>query len=517
MKTKITPHPTLNNIKNSLNEYEEYYIIKGNNAYKIIVKKLENEINIKCKNYSIKLNNNDLTMLTKLPLNTIDEAYEYIINIFERNKVTIKDIILKKKIILSLKVYSYNLEKDIEIMLKYSKENKELMMNELNNNYKNEDLNNLKEEIEILRKEIKILKMKNNIKVSQNNEIEILNEIVNNNNNNNKEFKSNPQNDKIMHYLVQDSYAHYAFDNTFSVFITINNLLYLTYSNANKSIIFYNIIDNKKIKEIKNAHDKYITNFRHYLDVINKRNLIISISSDDNNIKLWNANNFECLLDIKNIYKKPYLNSACFLNDNNNICIVSSNCTYSLEIEPIKIFDLNGKNIKEINNSDINTSFIDVYYCFKLNTNFIITGNRGYIKSYNYNKNEIYHTYYDKDKNEHRSIVINSNEEIIKLVEANLDKNIRIWNFHTGKLLNKITIEDYSLRCICLWNKDYLFSCGNSKEIKLLDLKKGNVIKNLSSHNKSITCIKKIFHPKIGECLLSQGLENDGIKLWINN
>ena len=324
MKTKITPHPTLNNIKNSLNEYEEYYIIKGNNAYKIIVKKLENEINIKCKNYSIKLNNNDLTMLTKLPLNTIDEAYEYIINIFERNKVTIKDIILKKKIILSLKVYSYNLEKDIEIMLKYSKENKELMMNELNNNYKNEDLNNLKEEIEILRKEINISKMKNNnIKFSQNNEIEILNEIVNNNNNN-KEFKSNPQNDKIMHYLVQDSYAHYAFDNTFSVFITINNLLYLTYSNANKSIIFYNIIDNKKIKEIKNAHDKYITNFRHYLDVINKRNLIISISSDDNNIKLWNANNFECLLDIKNIYKKPYLNSACFLNDNNNICIVSS-------------------------------------------------------------------------------------------------------------------------------------------------------------------------------------------------
>ena len=158
-----------------------------------------------------------------------------------------------------------------------------------------------------------------------------------------------------------------------------------------------------------------------------------------------------------------------------------------------------------------------IYKAYLLNTNFIITGNRGYIKSYNYNKNEIYHTYYDKDKNEHRSIVINSNEEIIKLVEANLDKNIRIWNFHTGKLLNKITIEDYSLRCICLWNKDYLFSCGNSKEIKLLDLKKGNVIKNLSSHNKSITCIKKIFHPKIGECLLSQGLENDGIKLWINN
>ena len=46
MKTKITPHPTINNIKKSLNEYEEYYIIKGNNAYKIIVKKLVYHVEI---------------------------------------------------------------------------------------------------------------------------------------------------------------------------------------------------------------------------------------------------------------------------------------------------------------------------------------------------------------------------------------------------------------------------------------------------------------------------------------
>jgi len=39
------------------------------------------------------------------------------------------------------------------------------------------------------------------------------------------------------------------------------------------------------IKEIKNYHNEYINNFRHYLDKINKRDLIISISPDDSNIR----------------------------------------------------------------------------------------------------------------------------------------------------------------------------------------------------------------------------------------
>ena len=499
------------NVKKSLDEYEEYYLIKGNNAHKIIIKKLENEIQIKCKDYYIQLNNNDLSILTNSLLNSIDEAYEFIINIFERNKVTIKNIIFKKMITLSLKINIHNLEKDIEIILVYQKKNKKLK-NQLINGFNkiNENLSDLEGEINIIRKEINHF-TNNNIKISQNNEI--LNKIAYNN----IGLKLHPQNIKFSHDLAKDSYANYVLDNTFSVFISINNILYLTYSNENKSIIFYNIIDNKEIKEIKNAHDRYITNFRHYLDEINKRDLILSISSDDNNIKLWNVNNFECLLDIKNIYNESYLNSACFLNDNNNIYIISSNCTYYIENEPIKVFNLNGEKIKEINNSNDNTSFIDTYYCSKLNNIFIIAGNRGNIKSYDYNKNEIYHTYFDNDKNEHRSIIINSSEEIIKLIEASLDQNIRIWNFHTGELINKITINNFSFRCICLWNNDYLFFCDNSNEIELLDLKKGIVIKKLSGHNKSITCIKKIIHPIIGECLISQSFENGEIKLWTNN
>ena len=59
------------------------------------------------------------------------------------------------------------------------------------------------------------------------------------------------------------------------------------------------------IKQIKNAHNEYITNIRHFLDSINKRDLILSISSDNNYLKVWNVCNLEKIYDIK-AYKKGY-------------------------------------------------------------------------------------------------------------------------------------------------------------------------------------------------------------------
>ena len=50
------------------------------------------------------------------------------------------------------------------------------------------------------------------------------------------------------------------------------------------------------------------------------------------------------------------------------------------------------------------------------------------------------------------------------------------------------------------------FVCG----IKIL------VEKNLEGHNSGIFTIKKIEHPKLGKCLISQGYEDDQIKLWTN-
>ena len=89
------------------------------------------------------------------------------------------------------------------------------------------------------------------------------------------EYNSEPHEIEYLKDLTDDSYADFSYDNSFTVFKSINNILYLIYSNRNKSIISYDIIHNIKLNEIKKAHCALITNFRHYLDKIKKTDLII--------------------------------------------------------------------------------------------------------------------------------------------------------------------------------------------------------------------------------------------------
>ena len=337
------------------------------------------------------------------------------------------------------------------------------------------------------------------------------------NNNNDIEKESNPINIKQLTYLTIDSFSYWYRDNTFTVFKSINDIFYLIFSNKNKSIISYDLINNKKAIEIKKAHKNYITSFRHINDLINKRDLIISISCNDNDIKLWNVNNFECILDIKHIYIEDL--TACFLNYSNQIYIITGNRHYSsTRPDLIRIYDLKGKKIKEIKNSNDNISFIDSYYDNKLLNTYIITGNTKNCKSFDYKENKVYNIYTDPkdDYISSSSIIINNKEEIVKLIAACYCGYIKIWDFHSGKLLNVIyIINEYNyLGSICLYDNNYLLvSCIN--DIKIVDLEKRKIIGNIKGHNDKVVTIKKINHPYYKECLISQGVKDDNIKIWI--
>ena len=203
------------------------------------------------------------------------------------------------------------------------------------------------------------------------------------------EIKDNlsPINIEMSLNITKDSFT-FGPENTFTIFKSINDILYLIYSNKNNSIISYNLNNNKILNEIKKAHINYITSFRNCFDNINKRDLIMSISFYDNNIKLWNINNYECLLNIKNINKNGWLFSACFLNDKNKIYIITSKFYFNEVIDnSIKIFDIKGNKINEINDSNESIYFTDTYYDNKYSKNYIISGNIGQVKSYDYEKN----------------------------------------------------------------------------------------------------------------------------------
>ena len=75
-----------------------------------------------------------------------------------------------------------------------------------------------------------------------------------------------------------------------------------------------------------------------------------------------------------------------------------------------------------------------------------------------YDKKEVFRKYSDNYNNNHLSIIIsNTEEDKVRLIESCYDGNIRVWDFYSGLLLNKIKIGDNWLYGICLWNTKYLF------------------------------------------------------------
>ena len=162
---------------------KEYKIRCLSNIVKIIIAKTKHNIFIRSSYYELKYNINDLSILTKIKFNSIDEAYEFIDNIFTQNKYYIKEI-SSDKIILIINTYDVikGKEKSIELYLTENFDNKNYLIKELFNKY-----NKIENEIDIIKKDNKITKEENN-KLKQDNinlkyEIELMKNNINNQNN----------------------------------------------------------------------------------------------------------------------------------------------------------------------------------------------------------------------------------------------------------------------------------------------------------------------------------------------
>ena len=305
-----------------------------------------------------------------------------------------------------------------------------------------------------------------------------------------------------------------SFDNTFIVFTSINNIIYLIYASAEKSIISYDLKNYQKISEIKSAHDKYITNFRHIYDKKNKRDIIMSVSALDNNLKIWNIYNWDCILELKNVNRTGVLYSSSFLYENENIYIITSNSNLLKRKEPIKIFNMSKEKLYEIK-LDYSINFIDCYYENILNQIYIIICTEKNVVSYDYKNKKIYNKY-GKEKGSYYSIIVHKSNNNIELIASNFNGIIEIYDFNSGIELTEIKINNSKgFFGICLWDKHNLLVASGDNTIKLINLEKRKLEKCLYGHSNYVTTIKKIYITKFGDCLISQGISSDSIKLWI--
>ena len=515
---------------------KEFSLIKENIKYNLKISKTKDKIFIRCNNYETKLNLDDFIKINPLfnICKTINDVYELILNLFTHNKVSINEI--KKNSIIKLVLIMYNnihcKDENIDITLTCCTNNKDSIINELaikyhalqqdvtkiKSDYKliYDNLSNLQNDINSLKKENSALKEQ--LKYLQEKQVHKITETPGNYDKIVQEKNKDPKKINFLADLTNDSYSHWGIDNTFSCFKTVDNKTYLVYSTEDFSILCCDLDENKMIKEISKAHDEFfITNFRHFFDKIKNRDLLLSISADNRNLKIWEIDNWECIINISNVYKEGYLYSAICLTEENKNYIIT--CNSAQNSESINIYDFYGIKIKEINSSNEDTYFIDSYYDIQLDKNFILTGNIGCVKSYDFKNNILYNKYSEPGNLKgHDSIVINNNNEIIKLIESCGDGFVRIWKFHSGEMIGKVSTGKNELRGICLWNNGYVFVACVDYSIKLVDIENEIVVKSLNRCNNEVCTVKKIYIAQYGgECLISQEWENDSIKIWTYN
>ena len=217
---------------------EKYYLIKDNKVYKIKIEKFEEEILIQYKNYKIRFQYKKLEKFTNIVYESIDEAYEYIIKVFELNSASIKEMAIYKYMILLLKIYINNEQKNIELLLPYYNDidNNDMMMNseELKKNFNNvlKDVIDLKNEVRNLKNEISNLTLLMGDLFSEKKK-QILKEDMDDD-----EFISDPRNLEAPEDLIEDSYAYHDITNTFALFKSIKDIYYITYSNKKNQLYF---------------------------------------------------------------------------------------------------------------------------------------------------------------------------------------------------------------------------------------------------------------------------------------
>ena len=147
------------------------------------------------------------------------------------------------------------------------------------------------------------------------------------------EFKYQGTITKSAHVNLPDADLNAFIDRTFDAFKSLKNqyLLIFPYSKnyKNYSLICYDIIKNNVLFHRNDAHSERVFTCRHFLDIHNKRDLIIT-GSFDKTIKIWdisNNKNFMLIYQKKPDYifvENTYLLSESLLYFNKNMYLIVS-------------------------------------------------------------------------------------------------------------------------------------------------------------------------------------------------
>ena len=217
-----------------------------------------------------------------------------------------------------------------------------------------------------------------------------------------------------------------------------------------------------------------------------------------------NIKNFEYILNLSNICNPYSTLDACFLSISKQIYIVipSSIDKHERKKYIMRIYNLKGDIIKEIDgHNNYITTILITYYDKKLEKNYIIASYSSCIMSYDYDKNKKYRKYtIEHIFLIHNNIMIYDKGKDIQLLDCGTDAKLRVWNFHTGKLMYNVKIPDFnggSLYSLSLNDEENLFISSLKGNIYLINLRYGIIIDKIYGHEEDVRYAKKVESEKM--------------------
>ena len=282
------------------------------------------------------------------------------------------------------------------------------------------------------------------------------------------------------------------------------------------TIELYDLEKDALIKSVKDAHTKDIHSCRHFIDIKNNQDLLITCSYDKS-IRVWDIEKLEKpLIDIQNAHSNGFIFTSCILSHEK---MPENYIISGADDESIKIFDFTGKFLeKSIKVSDY-VNLLDIYYYKREKKFCIINANSHDIRIYNFDDLKIYKTYIEKNSSSHAHVIIyeDEKEDKVHLIDSDMKGFIHIWDFDTEECLKTIFLQTI-INGICFWNEKYIACTGRDKKIKIVDIKEAKIVRLITGHEKETISVQKVNIPKYGDCLVSHG--KDGLlKVWsyLNN
>jgi WD40 repeat protein len=322
-------------------------------------------------------------------------------------------------------------------------------------------------------------------------------------------FKTNPGTLTLHKELSQNCYRNYTPGAVCPFTNSMNNIL-LAYSNTSNQIDILDLVTFSVVSQLS-GHSSQIYGIKYFYDMKTSNDYLVS-TAYDRTIKIWSAKNtFTCLQTVTNAHTSYYLYSVLVFYDevSDSNCIVS--CSPS---ELMKVWDLNLNFIRSFGITNDYVYYTNLWYCLKTKQNYIITAGNVDFKIFEFSTGKNFRTFKGESSTWTMSGCVHYYEGVPHLIGADGLGWLRIWNIETSVCTKSISASGANIRGICLWNENFVCASSSDKTVKIYNIKDGSVAHSLSGHKDVVSYCGKIMHPKLGEVLISAGVDAKVI-LWV--